>query len=105
MDEQWRSRAACRGAGPAAWFPERGEPADEARQVCAGCRVRLACLDDALDTEVGQRYGIRGGLTANERTKLARQRQRGRPAAVVEPVELVVPWLVVTPRRLYAAAL
>ncbi len=40
--------------------------------TCAGCAVRMECLDDALDFEVGDRvtFGVRGGLLASERVEL-----------------------------------
>ncbi len=69
----WHARAACRGAGPGQWFPERGEDVRPAKAVCAGCSVRSQCAQDAQ--EVG-RYaiGIWGGLSDRERRKLRRRR-------------------------------
>jgi hypothetical protein len=43
-----------------------------AKTVCAGCRVRLACLEFGMR----ERYGIWGGLTFRERKKLSRARQQ-----------------------------
>jgi WhiB family redox-sensing transcriptional regulator len=40
----------------------------QAKKVCAGCPVRATCLDEAL--EIGDQYGVRGGMTAKERRKL-----------------------------------
>jgi WhiB family transcriptional regulator, redox-sensing transcriptional regulator len=67
----WRDQARCRDANPDVFFRER--PAD-AKEVCAGCPVRLPCLHYALDTR--QEYGVWGGLTESERAKL---RLRARP--------------------------
>jgi WhiB family redox-sensing transcriptional regulator len=83
----WRSRAACRGEDPELFFPiGTTGPAvaqiAKAKQVCAQCPVREACLDFALSS--GQRYGIWGGLTEDERRTLRRRRRRAaarRPAA------------------------
>ncbi len=44
----WQARAACRGAGPAAFFPYGGEPTDEARELCGQCPVREPCLAYAM---------------------------------------------------------
>lgn len=64
----WAQRAACRGADTATWFPEPREPADAAKAVCAGCSVRDECLAYALASR--QRFGVWGGLSAQERRKL-----------------------------------
>ena len=70
----WRGRAACRGADPDLFFPERGESADPARQICARCPVRQPCLAYALDT--GITHGVWGGLAERERRVLRTPRQR-----------------------------
>ena len=41
-------QAACRGHGPATFFPAPGESPERARELCAGCPVRQECLDYAL---------------------------------------------------------
>jgi WhiB family transcriptional regulator, redox-sensing transcriptional regulator len=45
----------------------------EAKAVCARCPVRQASLRFALST--GQDYGIRGGLTEDERRNPRRRRR------------------------------
>jgi WhiB family redox-sensing transcriptional regulator len=70
----WRNGAACRGADPDAFFPERGESAEPARQVCARCPARHPCLVYALDN--GITHGVWGGLTERERRVLRAPRQR-----------------------------
>ena len=76
----WMQKAACRGQGFDAWFSadEVGEEADAARRVCAGCPVRLECLDYALGWSI--RHGLWGGLSPKERAALKRRRGQ-RPAA------------------------
>ena len=64
----WRYRAACRGADLSVFFPGRGESAEPARQVCAGCPVREPCLDYALSH--GITHGIWGGLAERDRRAL-----------------------------------
>jgi WhiB family transcriptional regulator, redox-sensing transcriptional regulator len=70
----WQDRAACRGADPDLFFPERGESADPARQICARCPVRQPCLAYALD--IGITQGVWGGLAERERRVLRAPRQR-----------------------------
>ena len=64
----WRYRAACRGADLQTFFPGRGQSAEPARQICAGCPVRQPCLDYALSH--GITHGIWGGLTERDRRPL-----------------------------------
>lgn len=70
--EPWRDRAACRDADPALFYGPNGEsPAARllrvtaAKQVCAGCPATGDCL--AFAVENGERTGVWGGLTAEER--------------------------------------
>ena len=62
---RWREQAACRDTDLDVFFPERGESAGPARQVCARCPVRQPCLDYAISNRIA--YGIWGGLTGRER--------------------------------------
>lgn len=66
----WHARAACRGMGTDAFFPERGGSIDAATAVCEGCTVRDDCLSAAL--AVGDCRGIWGGLSAKGRKVLRR---------------------------------
>jgi hypothetical protein len=50
------------------FFPGRGESAEPARQICAGCPVRQPCLDYALSHGIS--HGIWGGLTERDRRAL-----------------------------------
>jgi WhiB family redox-sensing transcriptional regulator len=70
----WQYRAACRGADLNVFFPERGESAELARQICAACPVRRPCLDYAL--RYGITHGVWGGLAERDRRAL-RIRQAG----------------------------
>ena len=65
---RWRELAACRGIDLEVFFPERGESAEPARQVCAACPVRRPCLDYAITNRIT--HGIWGGLTERERRAL-----------------------------------
>ena len=82
---RWRELAACRGTDLGVFFPERGESAGPARQVCAGCPVRQACLDYAITNRIAS--GVWGGLTERERRALrsgwVRASRRERDRAVL----------------------
>jgi WhiB family transcriptional regulator, redox-sensing transcriptional regulator len=65
---RWRERAACCGTDLDVFFPERGQTAEPARQVCAACPVRQPCLEYALSNRIT--HGIWGGLTERERRPL-----------------------------------
>ena len=80
--QTWRQQAVC--AQLADWHQATVE---EQRDVCSTCPVRQECLSDALTehTDGGYPYGMRGGLTEDERvarlTGLGRQ-PRGGPRYV-----------------------
>ncbi|MDP8936973.1 MAG: WhiB family transcriptional regulator [Actinomycetota bacterium] len=79
--ERWRRGAACRNMDTELFFPrgETGAPLEQtvtAKAVCAGCPVRMPCLEFAMESH--QEYGIFGGLTEQERRSLARRRARAR---------------------------
>ncbi|HLR96573.1 MAG TPA: WhiB family transcriptional regulator, partial [Jiangellaceae bacterium] len=64
--DEWRSMAACRGMETDLFYPEgRGRTLHDreavAKQVCASCPVAAHCR--AAAAEVGERFGIWGGLT------------------------------------------
>ncbi len=84
-ENDWRTGAACRELDPDLFFSpdsfeskqEKDEREIEAKAVCARCTVRDECLDYAL--KAGERYGIWGGLTEQERR--AHVRRRGNRSA------------------------
>ena len=65
---RWRQQAACHGTDLNLFYPERGQSAGSARQVCAQCPVRQPCLEYALSNRITS--GIWGGLTERERRPL-----------------------------------
>ena len=77
----WRDEARCRGDVAAYFYPpnhferkpEKDRRESVARAVCAGCPVRLACLEYAL--AVRERHGIWGGLNELERRRLLQRRE------------------------------
>jgi WhiB family redox-sensing transcriptional regulator len=76
---EWLTAAACRGMDPELFFPDRGEPTEPAKAVCAGCRVRGECLDYALANV--ERFGVWGGTSERERRTIRTQRLLARRAA------------------------
>lgn len=89
----WLADAACRGRPTDWWFPIRGDhfAARVAIVVCKSCPVRAECLAAALVEEAvvdGPRSGIRGGVTAEARSRLA---GHVAPVLSVEVVEQVRP--------------
>lgn len=88
-ENDWRQNAACAGLDPELFFSseevenrqERREREAAAKAVCGRCTVVDDCLAYAL--EARERYGIWGGLTADERRELGR---RGAPSSPAERV-------------------
>jgi hypothetical protein len=79
----WRTRAACRadGISPDAMFPDSDkERTLAARMICAGCPVSRSCLREAISSGDNQ-WGIRGGLTPEERRAVQEEPDRRRKAA------------------------
>jgi WhiB family transcriptional regulator, redox-sensing transcriptional regulator len=69
----WQRAARCRGEAGRDFYPpfggerKRDRKARElrAKAVCESCPVRAECLDHAVSS--GERHGVWGGLTADER--------------------------------------
>lgn len=70
-NQAWMDRSACLGTDPDLFFPTRGDDQTAAKRVCAGCQVRVECLEYALATN--ERNGIWGGLSERERRRMRRQ--------------------------------
>lgn len=68
---EWMDDASCAEVGTELFFPEVGEPADDAKRICKGCPVRLDCLTYAMDNN--EQHGLWGGLTTNQRRRLAKR--------------------------------
>ena len=74
--------AACRGADPDLFFPDRGDAAAAAAAVaiCTGCPVRAACYARAVRN--GERSGIWGGVNLEDAP-----RRRAAAAGECQPAE------------------
>ncbi len=73
-DIMWRELGACRGLDPTIFYPDEDEDASDAKSVCSECRVRVTCLEFALNHR--EKQGIWGGATERERRRIIRQRRR-----------------------------
>lgn len=62
---QWWDKARCAETDPEVFFPEQGEPNEDAKQICRGCEVRAECLAWALRNHI--EFGVWGGLSETER--------------------------------------
>lgn len=71
----WRDRAACLGADPDLFFPERGgHPNAPAKAVCGDCPVSDECLAYAVECRIT--VGVWGGTTDRERRTIRRRRRQ-----------------------------
>lgn len=68
--DMWQDQAACYGIDPDVFFPPSEEEAGPALAYCAVCTIREMCLAWALKN--GERYGVWGGLTEQQRRRLTR---------------------------------
>ena len=71
----WQQTGSCRDLGPDAFFhpegergPARRKRASAAKSVCGSCPVLRQCREHALT--VREPYGVWGGLTEDERSRL-----------------------------------
>ena len=67
----WQERSACYGIDPDVFFPISEEEAGPALAFCSACTIRDECLSWALKN--GERYGVWGGLTEQQRRRISRQ--------------------------------
>lgn len=72
----WQDFALCAQTDPDIFFPEKGGSTTPATTVCASCPVQGECLEYAITHDI--RHGIWGGMSDNDRRRIARQRRRSR---------------------------
>lgn len=70
----WFDDRACIDVPISTFFPEIYDHAGPAKRICGRCPVHDLCLQYALDN--GERYGVFGGMTANQRDRLRWPRTR-----------------------------
>jgi WhiB family transcriptional regulator, redox-sensing transcriptional regulator len=68
--DHWQERAACYGIDAEIFFPTTEEEAGLALSYCGICSVKELCLAWALQN--GERYGVWGGTTEQQRRRLNR---------------------------------
>lgn len=68
--EPWMDDALCAQTDPELFFPDKNEPNTNAKTICAACPVTTQCLEYAMRNGIG--FGVWGGLSARERSKLRR---------------------------------
>ena len=83
----WRLEAVCATVDPEVFFPvEHGrprldgaDPYEAARGVCAVCPVKEECLafGSAMDDQFHHRSGMFGGMSPDERARMAARSRRG----------------------------
>jgi WhiB family redox-sensing transcriptional regulator len=65
----WRFDAACKSTDTELFFADSDQDAiRRAKGLCAGCPVRKACLEFAIEARVDD--GIFGGKTARQRKRI-----------------------------------
>ena len=69
--DMWRERAACFGIDPDTFFPVTEDEAGAALTYCGACKIRQECLAWALKN--GERYGVWGGMTEQQRRRIQRR--------------------------------
>lgn len=72
MTVRWQASALCKGMPTNLWYPERGwnvEP--EIRALCRRCPVQSECDEAGM----GERYGMWGGHTYDDRLAIKRERR------------------------------
>ncbi len=68
----------CRTHDPDLWFAEAPAELERAKQLCAPCPIRNACLAAALSRQ--EPWGVWGGEIFERGSVIARKRPRGRPS-------------------------
>jgi WhiB family redox-sensing transcriptional regulator len=73
-----RATLPCRSHDPDLWFSESPGELERAKQLCAGCPIKAACLDSALTRQ--EPWGVWGGEIFAYGAVISRKRPRGRPS-------------------------
>ena len=71
----WHAQAACRGMGPADFFPDQGRSSrsgNPAKVICADCPVRVECGEYAVDHY--EQHGTWGGMSPRQRQAIRSRR-------------------------------
>jgi len=72
-NESWRDKAKCHGTNPELFFSVAKEDITAAKNFCADCPVKEACLDFAMTSH--QEHGVWGGMSEKDRRNISRNRR------------------------------
>ncbi|MDO5024978.1 MAG: WhiB family transcriptional regulator [Trueperella sp.] len=72
----WMEDALCAQTDPDIFYPEKGGSTAPATSICKNCSVRAECLEYAVSNDI--RHGIWGGMSDNDRKRMARERKVAR---------------------------
>lgn len=90
-DRSWMRDGLCASApDPDLWFPEQGQSAQPALEVCARCPVTARCLDYVLNFPSIQ-PGVWGGTTEDQRPVMRRGQVAARRRAAERAAHLARP--------------
>ncbi|RJQ80700.1 WhiB family transcriptional regulator [Pseudonocardiaceae bacterium YIM PH 21723] len=67
----------CRTNNPDLWFADTPTELEQAKDLCASCPIKAACLAAALTRR--EPWGVWGGEIFERGTVIAKKRPRGRP--------------------------
>ena len=87
---EWHRDALCREFDTSLWFPDKGQPAQPALDICGRCPVRPECLNTALG-DITLEFGVWGGMSARARaahrraTEARARRRRDAPGPPRSP--------------------
>lgn len=81
----WVADAVCATTDPELFFPDKGQPADKAKEICATCPVIEVCKSYAVNAPVVLQ-GVWGGTTERERREL--RKARGLPTRTSVTVDI-----------------
>lgn len=81
METSWMATGNCRYEPPGTFFPSDGVGVEIAKQICATCPVKEACLDYALENRID--HGVWGGTSERQRRRLLKGRRVGVDADVL----------------------
>jgi WhiB family redox-sensing transcriptional regulator len=68
---------ACRTNDPDIWFADEPAVLEQAKSLCQGCPLQMACLTSALARR--EPWGVWGGQILERGEVIGRKRPRGRP--------------------------
>jgi WhiB family redox-sensing transcriptional regulator len=75
-DDNWQSRAACRGADIELFYSIDEADQRQALSFCARCDVRVECFEQAMAAR--ETFGTWGGTIEGQRRRVFRAERRGR---------------------------